>query len=271
MRKYPPSRLAGRSRSLSSRVVRDVTRKPRDWNEATAARSLSASRTPVSSRPSPSQALYAYLGIVALPYGLPGLHSLCPSAQEQGAHREFDSDPGVRTGEHHAVDDHHTRGFFKTLHERPDLRIPTPDPQLQRKGRHRARRPALRAGRRRGLQKGNLLHPNAAGCDGEIDAGEQARQIGLSRDARQQCLGVQFGRGVLPGNLVALLHQRHRAGELGLLSPRLAPGQALPRTWGKNTTSVSTIAMAKPIPTCRNNRAPGRRLGFTAPFLSGVP
>src|SRR3989442_15048190 len=85
MRKYPPSRLAGRSRSLSSRVVRDVTRKPRDWNEATAARSLSASRTPVSSRPSPSQALYAYLGIVVLPYGLPGLHSLCPSAQEQGA------------------------------------------------------------------------------------------------------------------------------------------------------------------------------------------
>src|SRR2546425_11305408 len=67
MGKYPPSRLAGRSRSLSSRVVRDVTRKPRDWNEATAARSLSASRTPVSSRPSPSQALYAYLGIVVLP------------------------------------------------------------------------------------------------------------------------------------------------------------------------------------------------------------
>src|SRR2546428_13799861 len=76
MRKYPPSRLAGRSRSFSSRVVRDVTRKPRDWNEATAARSLSASRTPVSSRPSPSQAWYAYLGLVVLPYGLPSLPGL---------------------------------------------------------------------------------------------------------------------------------------------------------------------------------------------------
>src|SRR2546426_1252703 len=65
MRKSPPSRLAGRSRSLSSRAVREVTRKPRDWKEATAARSLSASRTPVSIRPSPSKARYAYLGIVA--------------------------------------------------------------------------------------------------------------------------------------------------------------------------------------------------------------
>src|SRR2546428_10904844 len=76
MRKYPPSRLAGRPRSLSSRAVSEVTRKPRDWKEATAARSLSASRTPVSSRPSPSHALYAYLGIVVLPYGLHSLLSL---------------------------------------------------------------------------------------------------------------------------------------------------------------------------------------------------
>src|SRR5256712_2720729 len=301
MRKSPPSRLAGRSRAFSSRVVRDVTRKPRDWNEATAARSLSASRTPVSSRPSPSQALYAYLGIVVLPYGLHSLLSLhsLPSRLHllQGQVVDWvDREDRVDLLIVYAPQ---RRNKART---ESSTVIPASEPVSTMRSTTTTRgdssKPCTSAricgylpltrscSGRDATEPGVPLCAPAAGGDSKKEICSTPTPLdAIARSMRERRPGRSGSRGIRVSNASAsslaaayclLISSRCCTSTTARVSSacfrRASPrAAATSRTWGKNTTSVSTIAMAKPIPTCRKNRAPGRRLGLTAPFPSGAP